>query len=70
MRRLDFVSLQVSDLVVSKRFYTEKLGFIPSPMSNPEAVIFHYNKDTGAGFAIRKPFTELDEKPLGKGVST
>lgn len=69
MRRLDFVSFQVTNLEVSKRYYTEKLDFIPSPMSNSEAVIFHFNKDTEAGFAIRKPLNDLGEEPLGKGVS-
>lgn len=70
MRRLDFVSLQVTDLEASKCFYMEKLGFVPSPMSNTDAVIFQFNKDSEAGFAIRKPLGDLGEKPLGKGVST
>lgn len=70
MRRLEFVSFQVTDLEASKRFYTEKLGFTQSEMSNPEAVIFQFNKGQEAGFAIRKPFNDLGKEPLGKGIST
>ena len=68
MRRLEFTSLQVRDLEISKEFYTQKLGFELSEMKNPDAVIFRFNKDE-ASFAIRKPFGNLDNKELGNGVS-
>ncbi|AWV98270.1 VOC family protein [Arcticibacterium luteifluviistationis] len=69
MRRLEFTSLQVTDLEVSKAFYTEKLGFKVSEMKNPDAVVFSFNKGE-ASFAIRKPFGSLANKDLGVGVST
>lgn len=68
MRKLDFASLQVRDLEVSKAFYTDKLGFELSEMTNPEACIFKYNKSE-ASFAIRKPIGNLDGKELGVGAS-
>ncbi|TSJ42095.1 VOC family protein [Fluviicola chungangensis] len=68
MRRLEFASLQVRDLEASKAFYTEKLGFELSEMSNPDAVIFKFNKGE-ASFAIRKPLGSLDDKEVGNGVS-
>lgn len=68
MRKLDFASLQVRDLEVSKDFYTNKLGFELSEMSNPAACIFKYNK-CEASFAIRKPIGNLDGKELGVGTS-
>jgi predicted enzyme related to lactoylglutathione lyase len=68
MRKLDFASLQVRDLEVSKAFYTNKLGFELSEMSNPEACIFKFNKGE-ASFAIRKPIGNLDGKELGVGAS-
>lgn len=68
MRRLEFASLQVRDLEASKAFYTEKLGFELSEMSNPDAVIFKFNKGE-ASFAIRKPLGSLDGKEVGNGVS-
>ena len=68
MRKLDFASLQVRDLEVSKAFYTEKLGFKLSEATNPAACIFSYNKGE-ASFAIRKPIGDLDGKELGTGVS-
>jgi lactoylglutathione lyase len=68
MRKLEFASLQVRDLEASKTFYTTKLGFEASEMSNPDACIFKYN--TGeASFAIRKPIGDLDGKALGIGAS-
>ncbi len=66
--KLDFASLQVRDLEVSKTFYTNKLGFELSEMTNPEACIFKFNKGE-ASFAIRKPIGNLDEKELGIGTS-
>lgn len=68
MKKLDFVSLQVRNLENSKIFYTEKLGFELSEMSNPSAYIFKYNKDE-ACFAIRTPMSDIDGKELGIGVS-
>jgi catechol 2,3-dioxygenase-like lactoylglutathione lyase family enzyme len=52
MRKLDFASLQVRDLEVSKAFYTNKLGFELSEISNQYACVFKYNKGE-ASFAIR-----------------
>jgi lactoylglutathione lyase len=68
MRRLEFTSLQVRDLEISKEFYTQKLGFELAEMRNPDAVVFKFNKGD-ASFAIRKPFGSLDNKELGNGVS-
>ncbi len=68
MRKLEFASLQVRDLAASKDFYTNKLGFELSEMSNPYAYVFKYNKGE-ASFAIRTPIGNLDGKELGVGVS-
>ncbi len=68
MRRMEFVSLQVRDLEISKQFYTNKLGFELSEMKNPDAVIFKFNKGD-ASFAIRRPLENLENKDLGNGVS-
>ncbi len=68
MRKLEFASLQVRDLEVSKAFYTDKLGFELSELSNPAACIFKYN-DGEASFAIRKPIADLEGKDLGIGAS-
>ena len=68
MRRLEFASLQVRDLEASKDFYTNKLGFEPLEVGNPEAVVFRYNKGE-ASFAIRKPIGNIDGKELGIGTS-
>lgn len=68
MRRLEFTSLQVRDLEASKDFYTNKLGFEPLEIGNPEAVVFKYNKGE-ASFAIRKPIGNIDGKELGIGTS-
>ncbi|HTO36188.1 MAG TPA: VOC family protein [Brumimicrobium sp.] len=68
MRRLEFASLQVRDLEVSKDFYTTKLGFEALEMGNPNAVAFKYNKGE-ASFAIRKPIGNIEGKELGIGTS-
>ena len=68
MRRLEFASLQVRDLEISIKFYTEKLGFELSDMKNPQAAVFKYNKGE-ASFAIRTPLEDLDNKELGIGVA-
>ena len=66
MRKLDFASLQVRDLEVSKAFYTTKLGFRESALSNAHACVFEFNKGE-ASFAIRTPLTDLEGKELGIG---
>lgn len=68
MRKLAFASLQVRDLEVSKAFYTEKLGFELSGMTNPHACVFKYNNGE-ASFAIRTPIANIDGKELGVGTS-
>lgn len=68
MRKLEFASLQVRDLEVSKAFYTNQLGFEASEMSNPYACVFTYKKGE-ASFAIRTPLTNIDGKELGVGTS-
>lgn len=67
MRKLDFASLQVRDLDVSKDFYTNKMGFEISVLT-PEACVFSY-KQGEASFAIRKPMANLEGKELGIGTS-
>lgn len=63
----DFIALQVRDLEVSKRFYTERVGLDLADRSPPDAVVF----DTKPiPFAIRKPLVDLDAtSSLGWGVS-
>jgi len=63
----DFIAVQVRDLEVSKRFYTERLGLELADRSPPDAVVF----DTKPiPFAIRKPLVDLDATSLlGWGVS-
>ena len=68
MRKLDFASIQVRDLEVSKDFYTAKLGFEPSEIINADACIFKFNKGE-ASFAIRRPIGNMDGKELGVGAS-
>jgi len=68
MRKLDFASLQVRDLEVSKEFYTTKLGFEISEATNPAACVFKY-KEGEASFAIRKPIGDLEGRELGVGAS-
>lgn len=69
MRRLEFASLQVRDLEISKEFYTTQLGFEASEMmSNQYACVFRY-KQGEASFAIRTPMSNLDGKELGVGAS-
>lgn len=68
MRKLEFASLQVRDLEVSKAFYTSQLGFEVSEMSNLYACVFTYKKGE-ASFAIRTPMGNIDGKELGVGAS-
>lgn len=67
-RKLEVASLQVRDLAISKDFYTTKLGFEVSKMSNPYAYVFKFNKGE-ASFAIRTPMTNIEGKELGVGAS-
>lgn len=67
MRKLEFASLQVRDLEVSKEFYVNKLGFEISEMSNPYAYVFKFNKGE-ASFAIRTPMSDISNKELGIGT--
>jgi len=68
MRKLDFASLCVRDLEVSKALYTNKLGFELSETSNPYTCVFKYNKGE-ASFVIRTPIGNIDGKELGVGAS-
>lgn len=66
--QLSFVSLQVSDLEASGKFYTEVLGFKQVAQSPPGAIVFE--QKNGAAFAIRKPMIELSKANLlGWGVA-
>lgn len=66
--QLSFVSLQVSDLEASGKFYTEILNFKPVLKSPPDAIVFE--QESGASFAIRKPMIELSKaNMLGWGVA-
>lgn len=66
--QLSFVSLQVSNLEVSGKFYTEILEFKPVKQSPPDAMVFE--QKNGAAFAIRKPLIELAKANLlGWGVA-
>lgn len=65
--QLGFVSLQVSDLEVSRQFYTDILGFRPSAQTPPDACVFATH--SGAIFTIRKPLVDLKATShLGWGV--
>ena len=68
MRKLEFASLQVRNLDVSKAFYITKLGFEEAGIPNPQACVFKYNKGE-ASFAIRTPIGNLEGKELGIGAS-
>lgn len=66
--QLSFVSLQVSHLEVSEKFYTEILNFKPVVKSPPDAVVFE--QKNGAAFAIRKLVTDsVPENLPGRGVA-
>jgi predicted enzyme related to lactoylglutathione lyase len=63
----DFIALNVRDLDVAKRFYTEQLGMTVADRSPPDAVVF----DTKPiPFALRRPVIDMDAVPhLGWGVA-
>lgn len=66
--QLTFVSLQVTDLEASGKFYTEVLNFKPVLKSPPDAIVFE--QKNGAAFAIRRPMIELSKANLlGWGVA-
>lgn len=65
--QLGFVSLQVSDMNVSRQFYTDILGFQPAAQMPPDACVFA--TQSGAIFTIRKPLVDLKATShLGWGV--
>ena len=62
----DFITFQVRDLEVSRRFYAEVIGLATSPEVRPNAVAFAAKP---VGFAIRKSAIDLDGvAQLGYGV--
>jgi catechol 2,3-dioxygenase-like lactoylglutathione lyase family enzyme len=62
----DFITILVRDVEVSRRFYSEIIGFKPSPEVQPNAVAF---STLPIGFAIRKSPMDLDKVPqLGAGT--
>lgn len=65
---LDFLSIQVTDLELSKKFYKEILNFKETKEKRPDAVVFE--NAAGTIFAIREPLFEIEDKMvLGLGVS-
>ena len=66
---LDFLSIQVRDLDLSKKYYTDVLGFkLAAFQPQNHAVVFE--SDGGVTFAIRLPIGELDPSArLGTGVA-
>lgn len=66
---LDFLSLQVRDITLSKKYYVEVLGFkLAKVQPQPEhAVVFE--NEAGASFAIRVPIGNLGaSEKLGTGA--
>ncbi len=62
----DFITLQVRNLEISRRFYAEVIGFKPSPEVRPNAAAFATKP---IGFAIRQAQIDLDAvAQLGHGV--
>ena len=63
----DFIALQVRDLDLSKRFYTEHLNLVPVDRSPPGAILF---QTMPIPFAIRTPMIDLSaSERLGWGIS-
>ena len=63
----DFVALQVRDLEISRRFYTERLGLEVDPDGPPNAVVF---RTEPIPFAVREPSVDLGAVDrLGWGVA-
>jgi catechol 2,3-dioxygenase-like lactoylglutathione lyase family enzyme len=56
----DFITLLVRDIEVSRQFYSEVLGFKPSPEVQPNAVAFAAKP---IGFAVRKSTIDLEKVP-------
>ena len=66
--RLEFMSVQVRDLDVSREFYTRALGFELAEHSPPGAAVFRDAR--GATFALRTLLPQTDPaQALGVGVS-
>ncbi len=62
----DFITLQVRNLEVSRRFYADVIGFKPSPEVRPNAAAFATKP---IGFAIRQAQIDLNAvAQLGYGV--
>lgn len=55
--QLSFVSLQVSDLKASRRFYADVRGFQSLPASLPDACLVA--TQSGALFALRTPLVDM-----------
>lgn len=63
----DFIALQVRDLAVSSKFYTEIFGFKVAAQSPPGAVVL---KTAPVPLALREPLRPLPEAgPLGVGMA-
>ena len=63
----DFVALQVRDLEISRRFYTERLGLEVDPDGPPNAMVF---RTEPIPFAVREPSVDLGAVDrLGWGVA-
>ncbi|MFC5847942.1 VOC family protein [Deinococcus petrolearius] len=66
--RLDFMSVQVRELDVSREFYTRALGFELAEQSPPGAAVFRDAR--GATFALRSLLPRTDPaQAFGVGVS-
>lgn len=65
---LDFLSLQVKDINLSKDYYTSVLGFkLAKVQPQPHAVVFE--NEAGSSFAIRLPIGDLNSSgKLGVGT--
>jgi len=68
LRGPDFISLQVRNLVASRKFYTEMLGFsIDERFNTPDFVLFDTNS---IPFALTEAKVNLNEAPQpGWGIT-
>jgi lactoylglutathione lyase len=66
---LDFLSLQVKDINLSKEYYTKVLGFnLAQIQPQPNAIVLE--NDAGAVFAIKLPIDDIDKSyKLGFGIT-